>query len=404
MKILMFGWEFPPYHSGGLGTACAGLCRALSAQGHAVTFVLPRQVDVQSESVRLLFADHVPGLTIQPINALLSPYLDMEAYAQGRASMESLLYGGDLLAEVRRYAIQAAVVTRSERFDVIHAHDWLAIGAGVEARKVHPVPLVFHVHSTEWDRTGGQALNQRIYDVEREGLHQADGIIAVSHYTREILVRHYGIPAEAVSVVYNGIDPDAYAVSDAALPFETDGRKVLLFVGRITIQKGPDYFLRMAQMLLKYRSDLLFVIVGVGDLAPRLREEAAAFGISEHLFFAGFLKDEALAAVYRSADLFVLPSVSEPFGISAMESLMHGTPALISRQSGVSEILSHVLKVDFWDIEEMTNKILAVLEHRTLQAELGTHGQQEARQFTWGATAEKCAALYRHVQRRASDS
>jgi glycosyltransferase involved in cell wall biosynthesis len=402
MKVLMFGWEFPPYHSGGLGTACAGLCRALSAQGHAVTFVLPRQVDVQSESVRLLFADSPPDLAIQPVNALLSPYLDMEAYAQGRVSMESVLYGGDMLDEVRRYAIQAAITTQSSLCDVIHAHDWLSFGAGIEARKVHAVPLIAHVHSTEWDRAGGQALNQRIYDVEREGLHQADGIIAVSHYTREVLVRHYGVSPDAIEVVHNGVDPDAYSASDAALPFQKGDRKVVLFVGRVTLQKGPDYFLKMARKLLEYRSDILFVIVGTGDMEARLREEAAASGISEQFFFAGFLKGETLAAVYRAADLFVLPSVSEPFGISAMESLMHGTPALISRQSGVSEILSHVLKVDFWDIEEMTNKILAVLEHGVLQAELRIQGQQEARQFTWSASAEKCAAIYRRVQRRAS--
>ncbi len=399
MNVLMFGWEFPPYHSGGLGTACKNLCRVLPARGCAITFVLPKPMEVRAASVRLRFAEHARPILFRQIEAYLAPYLGTERYARERSSMESVLYGGDLFDEVRRYALLAAEVARTEVFDLIHAHDWLTFGAGIAAREQTRKPLIAHVHSTEWDRAGGHAGNPRIYDLEREGLHGADQIIAVSRYTKEVLVRYYGIPPDKVSVVHNGTDLGAYDIStdDVALPFQKGNRKVVLFVGRVTLQKGPDYFLRMARRVLEYDPQVLFVLVGTGDMEGRLRDEAEASGLSNHIYFTGFLRGRALAAVYRAADLFVMSSVSEPFGLTAMESLMYGTPVLLSRQSGVSEVLSHVLKVDFWDIEKMSDQVLAVLEHAPLQTELRAQGQREARQCSWDTTAEGCMAVYRRV-------
>lgn len=395
----MFGWEFPPYNSGGLGTACFGLTRALAKRGAKITFVLPRRVNARADFAKLIFADN--EVEIKVVDSLLTPYITSEEFALAKSLARSDLYGSDLFNEVRRYALRAKQIAKQERFDVIHAHEWLSFGAGLEAKKVSGKPLVVHVHATEFDRTGGHNVNSQVYAIEREGMEKADAVIAVSHFTKQTIIERYGIASEKVHVVHNGIDPDLRAhtevYGDQLSALKKAGNKIVLFVGRLTLQKGPDYFVRMAKRVLEYRKNVYFVVAGAGDMDRKIMQEAAYLGISDRVLFTGFLRDEELARTYRAADLFVMPSVSEPFGITPLEALLHGTPVLISKQSGVSEILSNALKADFWDIDEMTNKIIAVLDHESLRTSLQANGGEEVTHHGWQEAAAKCFDLYRSM-------
>jgi len=301
-------------------------------------------------------------------------------------------YGSDLFSEVHRYAGVAMRMALGETFDVIHAHDWMTYPAGIAVAAVSGKPLVVHVHSTEFDRSG-ENVNQRIYDIERQGVHSAQKVIAVSHLTRNILLQRYAAPPEKVEVVYNAIDRNGNGVE--APPSIRSDEKIVLFLGRITMQKGPEYFLAAAKKVLEHRKKVRFIMAGSGDLARRSIEMAAQMGIGRKILFTGFLRGDDVSRVFKMADLYVMPSVSEPFGIAPLEALANEVPVLISKQSGVSEILTHVLKVDFWDINEMANKILAVLRHPPLQATLREHGNFEVRRLTWRVSAEGCVDVYR---------
>ena len=399
MKVLMFGWEFPPHNSGGLGVACAGLARALIRRGVGISFVLPRRMNASSDFLRIIFADD-KNIKIEEVNSPLMPYITSEVYARCFEDGAPGMYGASLFEEVRRYGVLARAIARREAHNVIHAHDWLSFEAGVEAKKVSGKPLVVHIHATEFDRVGGGGVNQFVYNLEKYGMEKADAVIAVSHFTKNIITNHYGILPEKVFVVHNGIDEEASWEAETApafLRFKEAGYGMALFVGRITLQKGPDYFLRAAKRVLEYRPKTFFVIAGAGDMERQAIREAAALGISDKVFFAGFLRDGELAETYRAADIFVMPSVSEPFGITPLESLMHGAPVLISKQSGVSEVLAHAIKADFWDTEEMANKIIAVLDHKPLQHCLAENGRNEAKRLTWGEAARKCVEVYGRV-------
>lgn len=399
MKILMFGWEFPPHNSGGLGVACAGLARALTKRGVGISFVLPRKMNASSDFFRIIFGDD-ERIKIEEVNSLLAPYITSEIYGRCFEDGAPGMYGASLFDEVRRYGFLAKAIARRESHNVIHAHDWLSFEAGVEAKKVSGRPLIVHVHATEFDRVGGGRVNQFVYDLEKYGMEKADAVIAVSYFTKNIITDHYGIPPEKVFVVHNGIDEEAGGEMETAptfLRFKEAGYGMVLFVGRITLQKGPDYFLRSAKRVLEYKPKTFFVIAGSGDMERQAIREAAALGISDKVFFAGFLRDGELSKTYRAADIFVMPSVSEPFGITPLESLMHGAPVLISKQSGVSEVLAHAMKADFWDTEEMASKIIAVLDHKPLQRCLSENGRNEARRLTWGEAARKCVEVYKGV-------
>ncbi|MEK7193602.1 MAG: glycosyltransferase family 4 protein [Patescibacteria group bacterium] len=400
MKVLMFGWEFPPHNSGGLGVACAGLARGLANRGIGITFVLPKKVGVSADFLKIIFAD-ISGIKFREIDSLLSAYATSVSYREIRSRTVSSIYGKGLFEEVMRYALRAYHLAKEEDFDLIHAHDWLSFGAGLAAKAASGKPLIVHVHATEFDRTGGMNINKRVYEIEKEGMEKADAVIAVSQFTKNIIVRHYGIDPNKINVVHNAVDifePGHFA--SELLELKRDGRKIVLFVGRITLQKGPDYFLQAAKKVLEYNSRVLFLVVGSGDMERQLIEQASSLGISDKVLFAGFLRDQELAKVYRVADLYVLPSVSEPFGITTLESLAHGTPVLISRQSGVAEVLSHALKVDFWDIDEMANKIVSVLAYAPLHACLRENGNTEVKKLSWGRSAEQCSGVYNEVMLR----
>ena len=395
-RVLMFGWEFPPHNSGGLGTACFGLTRARAAAGARLIFVLPRRLAVRAPWQKVIFADDEEvALEARAVNSLLSPYLTADGYRRRRAGADPL-YGENLIAEVRRYAAAAAALARREQFDVIHAHDWLSFLAGVAAKKVSGKPLVVHVHATEFDRTGGNSVNQEVYAIEQEGMLAADQVVTVSQFTKNLVTRHYGVPPEKILVVHNGIDFETKPrLGERLANLKRAGEKLVLFVGRITLQKGPDYFLQAARRVLDFEPQVSCVVGGSGDMEEQVIGQAAALGLGTHFVFAGFLRGTELDALYQAADLFVMPSVSEPFGLTPLEALANGAPVLVSRQSGVSEVLRHALKVDFWDTEEMANQIIAVLRHPPLQRTLARYGEHDARHTTWSAAALKCLNIYR---------
>jgi glycogen synthase len=424
LRVFMLGWEFPPLISGGLGTACYGLTKAMDALGMEISFVLPKIVSTQ-------FTTHVQLLTPQSsskaisyrmeelhnvdfysIMSTLQPYSTPEAY---QATIESthlqqhevpaqhglpaehfdgVHYGTDMYGEVHRYANVACDLAQNRHFDIIHAHDWMTYPAGMAVAAVTGNPLVIHVHSTEFDRSG-EHVNQMIYDVERAGMERADKIIAVSHFTRNLIISRYGISGEKVEVVYNGVEHnDDWYLADTGI--ERD-EKIILFLGRITMQKGPEYFLRAAKKVLDVVDNVKFVMVGSGDLMEHTVSLAAELGIGHRVLFTGFLRGDEVSHIYKMADLYVMPSVSEPFGIAPLEALNHDVPVIISKQSGVSEVLTHALKVDFWDVDEIANKMVAVLKYPPLQLTLRDHGSFEVRKLRWKDSARKCARIYQEM-------
>lgn len=405
LKVLMFGWEFPPHNSGGLGTACYGLTRALSDESLDVelTFVLPRKQDAEMSAAQILFADSFPGnVKVRTVDSVLSPYMDARSYKdyyQLLSSGDRDFYGSSLFEEVELYTKRAEALVKGLDFDVIHAHDWLSFGAALKAREISNKPLVVHVHATEFDRTGGNGVNSHVYSIERKSMEVADKVIAVSNFTKQIITERYSIPKEKVEVVHNGIDMAEHEenIKRKQTPLRVlkeKGKDVVLFVGRITLQKGLEYFLYAAKRVLEYRPNTLFVVAGSGDMAEQMIRLSAHLGISKNVIFAGFLRGEELEYVYSAADLFVMPSVSEPFGLTALEAIERGAPVLLSKQSGVSEVVSHALRVDFWDTDAMADKMISVLSYESLGNELRRNAHKELGRITWANAAEKCCSIY----------
>lgn len=411
MHILMFGWEFPPWMSGGLGTACYGITRALTARGCRITFVLPRIGDGERAAFLDLLsaADALPPaadqgadsgypdrrLTVHPIGSPLTPYLTERRYRilEGRQRSPGH-YGPDLLAEVNRYAQAGGAVARGLAFDIIHAHDWMTAPAALEARRISGKPLILHVHSLEYDRSG-ERVNEAILACEREGLRQADRIIAVSHRTRRMIVEQYGIAPEKVSVVHNAVNQrEALAVYRADHRSQPRGQKIVLFLGRVTFQKGPDYFVAAAAKVLALLPETRFIMAGAGDMMAQMIERVAELGIGDRFHFAGFLQGEEIERIFALSDLYVMPSVSEPFGISPLEAMLYDVPVIVSRQSGVAEVIRHALKVDFWDVDQIAAKIVAVLTHPVLAGEMAREAREEIKGLRWEKAAERIAALY----------
>ena len=454
MKVFMLGWEFPPYMSGGLGTACFGLTRGLDQIGVEVSFVLPMSVSQDFTGhvtlrtpATLTARQGLPGragrvtrtggqpaeqtiesttfqkLTMHVVPAVLQPYASPSAFeeimrkyqaqaqiagttpvevsqvieeikARGTVVAGSGGYTGNLLEQVHRYSLLAVELAKHENFDVVHAHDWMTYPAGLAVAAYSGKPLVVHVHSTEFDRSG-EHVWQHVYDIERAGMHGANKVVCVSYLTRGIVVGKYGVSPDKVDVVYNAVDmPVGRDVSLA--PISRD-EKIVLFLGRITMQKGPEYFLLAAKKVLEKYKKVRFIIAGSGELVTKLIEMAADLGIGRYVTFTGFLRGPDVDRVFRMADLYVMPSVSEPFGIAPLEAISRNVPVIISKQSGVSEVLTHVLKVDFWDVDEMANKILAVLRHPPLQRVLRQQGQIELQKLSWVDSAQRCKEIYEEV-------
>lgn len=390
----MFGWEFPPFKSGGLGTACYGLTKGLARNGCEVTFVMPVTPEgAKAKFVKLIGAGN--NVKLRKVDSLLAAYQTSAGYEEGYTYIPTSLkrvYGKNLFAEVQRYALLAKKIAKEEEHDVIHAHDWMTYQAGINAKKTSKKPLVVHLHATEFDRTGGNP-DGRISHIEWQGLKEADRIIANSNYTKQNIIKHYKIPADKIDVVHWGIDDVDIPQFDSPLK----KNKIVLFLGRITLQKGPDYFIEVAKKVLEYEAHTKFVIAGDGDMLPRIINRAAELGITDRVIFTGALTGDDVHKAFKTADIYVMPSVSEPFGLVALESLKNGTPVIISKQSGVAEVLKHALKVDFWDIDEMTNKIVSVLRHQALKEDLKEHGMHEVQKFNLDEPARKVMDTYRRV-------
>ena len=396
MKVLMFGWEFPPLSSGGLGTACYGLTKSLSRKGIEVTFVLPYSGGFDVDFLKLIPAGNIK---IKKIAALLRPYMTSQEYKKslGGKPMPGI-YGSTLFDEVHRYTLAAEKIAEDEEFDVIHCHDWMTFGAGITAKRKKKKPLVLHVHSTEFDRTGNHPTNHHVYNLERQGMHKADKIIAVSNFTKNKIMEHYGIPQQKICVVHNAVDFSQHYHDERFEIKKTD--RIVLFLGRLTLQKGPDYFVYAAKKVLEHEKNVKFMIAGSGDMEPFVIEKAAELGIADKVLFAGFLNPDDVERAYKMADVYVMPSVSEPFGITALEAMKFKTPSIVSKQSGVSEVIRHSIKVDFWDIDEISNKIISLLRYNSLNETIRENAYSEVKKFSWDVPAEKCIDIYNELARK----
>jgi len=389
----MLGWELPPFNSGGLGEACLGLSKSLAHRGTKIIFLLPRRLNLNFDFMTLAFADIGEEL-----------YLNSHPYKLEPLESEKILkelnvdIPPDFISGALSFADKAEKISKKYHFDIIHAHDWMTSLAGIRIKETTKKPLVMHIHSTELDRTGGNSPNRVVFEIERNAVKKADKIISVSEFTKKTLIDKYEAEPEKIRVVYNGIfQPRIPRVEKALTAFKELGYKIILFLGRITLQKGPEYFVRCAKKVIEYYPKSIFVVAGTGDMQGKMIQEAANLGILEKFIFTGFVRGEERDKIYQSADIFVMPSVSEPFGIAALESIANGTPTLISKQSGVSEILQSTLKSDFWDIDEMANKIISYLKYTPLRKVLKREGSFEILNYTWDRQAEKCENVYKEV-------
>lgn len=425
-KVLMFGWEFPPHIAGGLGTACLGLTKGLAKQGVEVLFVMPKASgDEDQSAVKIINASDVEALFYQTdieeywkninfmeVGSNLIPYMDPETFQkevsgqlktghrEERIGFKNKFnfsgkYGVNLMEEVARYAVVAATIARQQQFDVIHAHDWLTYAAGIAAKKVSGKPLVIHVHATEFDRSG-ENVNKMVYDLERQGMLAADRVITVSNLTRNIVINRYGINPDKVITVHNAVDFQSYSEMNVERGVK---EKVVTFLGRITYQKGPEYFIEAANKVLKAYPNVRFVMAGSGDLMNRSIRRVAKLKMATHFHFTGFLRGQDVQKMFAYSDVYVMPSVSEPFGISPLEAMRSGVPTIISKQSGVAEVLKHAIKVDFWDVDALADAIYGLLAYPALPKMVERCGLDEVNTLKWENAAYKLKLIYEDVRK-----
>ncbi len=422
MRVLMFGWEFPPHISGGLGTACYGLTKALAAQNVDIIFVVPKAYgDEEQSEMQIVGANNVPvgikrfnfkdvlkELSYVELGSNIIPYVNEEEYyniINKKIDTENFVsqtnetgcltfnggYGSSLIQEVSNYAVVAKSVVSQFDFDIIHAHDWLTYPAAIAAKEQSGKPMIVHVHATEFDRSG-EHVNQYVYDIERAGMHAADKVITVSNLTRNIVINRYGVNPDKVVTVYNAVD---MVDESEGIHFEKGfDDKIVTFLGRITFQKGPEYFIEAAYKVLQRTQNVKFVMAGSGDMLEKMIHRAAELGISSKFYFTGFLKGDDVVKMLNISDVYVMPSVSEPFGISPLEAMRSNVPVIISKQSGVSEILKHAIKVDFWDIDAMADAIYGILKYNGLHAMFKEHAKKEVDSLKWDNAAQKVKELY----------
>lgn len=385
MKVAMLGWEFPPFISGGLGIHCYELTRRLAEDGIEVDFYMPHMSSLQGKG---RVADHHGHLTIKEIEAdpAIEPY--------GGESR----YDANFNAAVDLYNRRLVAAFDSPDADVLHCHDWITVPAALELKKRTGLPLVFTVHSTEYDRSGGFWPQAWIEDIERRGVHGADRLIAVSRYTKDLIVRLYGADPEKVHPVHNGIDATRFPGGDGR-DYAAE-RGTVLFLSRLTPQKCPLQFLQAAKRVLEVRPETRFVVAGKGEMLPQCIDYTFRAGIEDNVRFTGFVPDDELPGFYSENELYVLPSFSEPFGISVLEAMATGLPTIVSRTSGVGEALQHVLKAEYWDTDEMADQIVALLSSPELRAEMGRNGAREAKRFTWATTSRRTIEVYQGLVSR----
>ena len=424
MRVLMFGWEFPPHISGGLGTACYGLTKGLSLNGVDVTFVMPKASgdedqtytkivnasDVEVDPRHAEFYTRQTETSFIQVNSQLVPYVGLDDYYNVVNQIDSGLiqsggtkrkyifsggYGKNLMEEVNRYAEIATEIARNEEFDIIHAHDWLTYRAGIAAKRVSGKPLVVHIHATEYDRSGESNRNDIVYNMEREGMSAADSVCAVSDLTRNIVIEKYGIDANKVYTLHNAVVPSDKKVTRDKFVKE----KIVTFLGRVTFQKGPDYFVETAKLVLDKDPNVRFVLAGDGDMMQHIITRVAELGISDRFHFTGFLRGDDIDKMFGMSDVYVMPSISEPFGISPLEAMRAKVPVVISKQSGVAEVLQHAIKVDFWDINATADAIYGLLHYPALSNLFSVKGAEEVDNLKWENVAKKLKVIYEKTLR-----
>lgn len=428
IRVLMFGWEFPPHISGGLGTACYGIVKGLAANGVKTLFVMPSASgDEDQSAAKIINASDVAVVTggsstvedfldkvrFVHIGTNMVPYLDPEEFHDlveadrkrqvrdfkvnyGEKFKFSGKYGSNLMEEVARYAMVGGTIAmeHKDEFDLIHAHDWLTYNAGIAAKRLTGKPLVVHVHATSFDRGNEQMIDTRVYAIERRGMEEADKVITVSDLTRNIVITKYGIDPAKVVTVHNAVD---FSGRENISVERGVKDKVVTFLGRITFQKGPEYFIEAAAKVLKRTEHVRFVMAGNGDMMNRAIRYAARLGISDRFHFTGFLRGKDVQKMFALSDVYVMPSVSEPFGISPLEAMRSNVPSIISRQSGAAEVLKYAFKVDFWDVDAMADQIYALVKYPALAKFASVHGYEEVDTLKWNNAAAQIKEVYESV-------
>jgi glycosyltransferase involved in cell wall biosynthesis len=422
----MFGWEFPPHISGGLGTASYGLTKGMATLDDLeVIFVVPKAWGDEDQTVvRLIGANQVPVAYKKvfykgfkrpveriEVSSKIVPYTDPEDFwklvksevsgynfyvktnSKGKVDFSGK-YDSSLLDEIYKYSVVAAVIADENEFDIIHAHDWLAYPAGIAAMEVSGKPLVIHVHATDFDRSGG-SVNPDVYRIEKNGMDAASKIITVSNLTRDIVINRYNIDPAKVETVYNAVEP--VTIEENCIIKKGFDEKVVTFLGRITMQKGPEYFIEAAYKVLQVMNNVRFVMAGSGDMMERMMRRAAALKITDRFHFTGFLKGTDVFTMLDMSDVYIMPSVSEPFGISPLEAMQSNVPVIISKQSGVAEILTHAVKTDFWDIDAMADAIYGILNYPALAHMFIKNGKEEVIRLKWDNSARHVRDIYYRV-------
>ena len=419
MKALMFGWEFPPHILGGLGTASYGLTRGMAMQGDMdITFVMPKPWGDEDQSfLKIIGANNTPivwrDVSMETVNSKLGKFMDPQAYFKLRDSIYAEFnyihtndlgciefsgkYPDNLLEEINNYSIVAGVVARAYDFDIIHSHDWLTYPAGLHSKAITGKPLILHVHATDFDRSRGN-VNPVVYNIEKNGMDHADHIICVSNLTRKTVIEKYHQDPSKVTTVHNAVEP----LSPEILAIERITEvpeKVVTFLGRITMQKGPEYFVDAATQVLKNSNHIRFVMAGSGDMMNKMIRLVADRGISDKFHFTGFLQGKQVYEMLKSSDVYVMPSVSEPFGISPLEAMQCGVPSIISYQSGCAEILKNVIKTDYWDVDGMADAIYSICTYEAMEEFLSVEGKKEVDEIKWEYAGQKVRDIYnRYVQ------
>ena len=421
MRVLMFGWEFPPHISGGLGTACYGMTKGLAHNDVDVLFVMPsasgdedqsdisiiNASDVETADTLMSIDEFLGKVEFLRIGSNIMPYVDPEDYTTLTSEERKIQteefkyhfhnkykfsgkYGKNLMEEVVRYSMVGGTLALQNNFDVIHAHDWLTYLAGIAAKRVSGKPLVIHVHATEYDRTG-ENVNTQVYAIEQMGMREADKVITVSDWTRNIVINKYGIDPEKVVTVHNAVD---FSNRETLVAKRGVPEKTVTFLGRITFQKGPEYFIEAAYKVLQKTDNVRFVMAGSGDLLNRSIRRVAQLGMADKFHFTGFLRGADVQKMFALSDVYVMPSVSEPFGISPLEAMQSNVPTIISKQSGVAEVLKYAIKVDFWDIDGLADAIYGLVTYPAIAKMAGEKGYDEVNSLKWDHAAAKIKDVY----------
>ena len=416
----MFGWEFPPHILGGLGTASYGLSRGMAMQPDMeITFVIPKPWgDEDTSFSNIIGACNTPVVwrdaqwdyVQERIGKVMDPqlYFNLRDHIYADFSYRyvndlgcidfSGRYPDNLLEEINNYSIVSGVIARTLDFDVIHSHDWLTYPAGIHTKHITGKPLVVHVHATDFDRSRG-SVNPQVYGIEKDGMDNADHIICVSDLTRETVITKYHQDPSKVTTVHNAVEPMPPEI-EAIESKKGTKDKVVTFLGRITMQKGPEYFVEAAARVLQKAKNVRFVMAGSGDMMNKMISLAAKRGIADKFHFTGFLKGKQVYEMLKSSDVYVMPSVSEPFGISPLEAMQCGVPTIISKQSGCAEILGNAIKIDYWDIDAMADAMYSIISYPSMYEYLKEEGRKEVDEIKWEYAGQKVRDIYDRVTQK----